>query len=137
MRKTSDFMTRSHRTFFDNCKWWSRTTFGGSVDFSKMVHENEPTGHFTAKEGSDMTGSGTQYTEGYRPMGKFRFANQNVTIMTNDDVQGLMQDDIVLYHGELWIVAAPIRKIPHNRSSQFSVTTERTYVIELTNGGQF
>ena len=82
-----------------------------------------------------MSGAGIQYTEGMASMGKFRMPNQNVTITTNDNVEGLCQDDIVLYHGELWFVAAPIKKIPHNRSSQFSVTTERTYIIELTNGG--
>lgn len=135
MRRTNNFMTRSHRTYFDRCKWWARTTYNGSVPLSDMVHEPTPTGYFTAKEGADLSGSGMRYVDGNENLGKFRVPFQKVTIMTNDNVEGMSEDDVVLYHGELWIVAEPVVKLPHNRSSQFSVTDERTYIISLKNRG--
>lgn len=130
MQGTADPFTRSHRTLWEQCKWWRRSDFSGSVPNDKYVYETKPYGTFMAKEGSELGGSG-YYTNGYKDVGSVRLQNDTITIVTTDDVGEMRQYDLVLFNNQIWKVAYPIRKMKSRKKDMLSRSNDYTYSIEL------
>ena len=130
MQGTKDPFTRSERTLWENCKWWRRSDFGGSVPNDKYVYELTPYGTFRARESSDFGGS-SFYSSGYNAIGSVMVKSDTITIMTTDDISEMKQYDLVLFMGKIWKVAYPIRKSKSRRKDMFSRSDDFTYSVEL------
>ena len=88
---------QSRATYNEPCKWWTRDE-RDKYTSDELIMRRIPSGVFVAKEVTaeqrqDMIISGT-----------FLFDRSNITIKSPDNLNGIKQDDIVLFRNEKWLV---------------------------------
>lgn len=114
----------SRKTYNSICEWWSRSTFGGQLNMSKIAYELAPTGQFHAKNVGE-------FTFNKRNEGDMRFSNSYVTIETPDDASGVRADDLVRFRGVLYRVDNIVRR-EISKSREFMRRPYAVYVMQLT-----
>lgn len=126
----------SRRRHFNECWYWCRTpvdieydidlssTIAVDRDTNEMCYEREPNGSFEATEVSNYE-SDNQIVGG-----SFMFDENFVTLETNDDVQELQQNDIVVYDSRVWRITNISRR-KRKRQNQFSNSPSYKTFISL------
>lgn len=119
----------SRRTSFARCVFWNQKTViskYGSVDYSVLSHDNDPSGFFYAEQTNDITEAGRDFAGGVRGTAR------SVAILTNDDVMGrLFRDDLVRYEGRIWRVESIVLQKEWKRSQFLKINRDGTKIITL------
>ena len=114
----------SRKTYDSMCEWWSRSTFDGQLNMSKIAYELSPTGLFHAKNVGE-------FTFNRRNDANMRYSNSYVTIETPDDASAVRADDLVRFRGILYRVDNIVRR-EISKSRQFMRRPYSVYVLQLT-----
>ena len=109
----------SRRTNFFKCLYYKRNE--SINDLSKYVLMEKPEGSFYAKPYSPDSRSNQDISNTYR------FSENTVTIMTEDEVDDLVENNIVLYNGKAYVVMNVQREL-HLKESQFGHDHYTTYI---------
>lgn len=109
----------SRRTNFKKCYFYVRDEKVN--DLSKYVLEKKPTGHFYAKLYSPNT------RQNQDVVNTFRFSENQLTLVTEDDVDSLKENNIVLYDGKAYVVAQ-VQRQEHLKEGQFGHNHYTTYI---------
>ena len=109
----------SRRTNFVKCYYYKRDN--NINDLAKYVLLAKPEGHFYAKLYSPNTRQNQDIAN------TFRFSENSLTIITEDDVKDLVENSVVLYNGKAYVVVTVQREI-HLRESQFGGEHYTTYI---------
>lgn len=109
---------RNHR----RCLWWARDD--SIRDLSKLVREKAPEGSFWAREIS----SDSRSKQGINQ--SFLFDAESVTITTDDRVEGLKPDCIVMYDGQPYRVL-DVQTRKHAKEGQFMRAEDVTTYLRL------
>jgi len=133
MFDSADIFT-SRRNYFNECWYWCRTKddIERDVDLTtivyvdeelnEMIYERSPNGSFMATESSSYS-SDNQIVGG-----TFMFDEHFVTLETNDNIQELSQNDIVIFDNNVWRVTN-ITKIKKKKQNQYSkFPSYKTYI---------
>lgn len=117
---------RSRRGFNEYCKWWTRNE-SESIDPARLVMEQKPSGTFYAKEISAET-----YNDNVLG-GMFRFDKTVTVIQSPDDLEGMHNNDVVLYQGEIWFVRNVQKRKFRIQSTEFATDRHcsHNWYIEL------
>ena len=124
MFDSADIFT-SRRNYFNECWYWCRTEddIERDVDLTtlvyiddeldEMIYERTPNGSFMATEANDYT------SENNIVAGSFMFDEHFIILETNDNVEELRQNDLVVYDSNVWRVAS-ITKRKKKKQNQYS-----------------
>lgn len=119
----------SRRTSFVKCYFWNQkqvVSKYGSIDYSVLAHDTEPTGFFYAEQTNDVTEAGRDMP------GSIRGTARTVSILTNDDVMGqIFRDDLVRFEGRIWRVESIALQKEWKRSQFLRVNRDGTKIITL------
>lgn len=113
----------SHRCFWNECKFWFRSNYNGSVQDNDIAYSNKPDGYFWANEAGS-------YNVSDNAMGSVVFDAINATIVTRDDISELRKKDIVEFEGHIWVV----NSISKRRIRQFYQVCDGMDLYEYTLG---
>lgn len=113
----------SRRTMFDKCQFWKRNE-DDYVDTNEIVYSIEPSGYFSAQQVSGEENS-PQVIGGI-----YMFDSNRVTIKTNDDIEIIKKNDVVLFREEGWRVEN-VQKIPVKKVNQYCSEIYYTFYLRL------
>lgn len=105
-------LRQSKLTYNEECVWWTRDERDKFVS-SELVMKRNASGTFNAKEVN---------AENYQNNivgGSFMFDKTTITLKTPDNINGIKQNDIVLFRGETWMVETAQRKKAKAQNSCF------------------
>lgn len=111
----------SRRGSYNYCPWWSRDE-GGVGNSEEYVYNRKPSGYFYAKKVE------VENQDSNIIMGAFMADHHRTMIESKDDLEGMHENAIVKYKGELWRVES-IQKNEYVKETEFSSVT--TYVWNL------
>lgn len=84
---------KSRRKSYLNCYYWERDENDDYTERSEIVYKKEYSGFFTAEEMNSLTISSQVIGE------TFMLPEESLTILTNDRIDGLKENDIVKIDG--------------------------------------
>lgn len=114
----------SRRDHFLKCVWFSQDTNEDFVPISSVVHEENPSGSFFAKELNP-------YTVSNHVIGGSFYVNRNsVQIMTYDNVENLKKNDLVKFNNHVWRVEEKQTSYI-NKQKQFSSNPSKVTILSL------
>lgn len=114
----------TRRTNYKLCQYWNRDESTRIGDASKWVLANKPTGSFYARPESQTTNSANPVANA------MMFDRNTVTLCTEDHVDDIKKDSMVLYNGKVWGVVN-VQFAPHKKESEFSNEGHYTTYISL------
>ncbi|MBR3208874.1 MAG: hypothetical protein IKF82_01255 [Bacilli bacterium] len=118
-----DFMFTDRRDKFDMCKYWEIDKTNSNK--SKLEYLNvEPSGLFYAKLYSPQS-----YDKNIVG-GVFMFDEETTSIISNDDLSGIMENYIVEFRGNLYRVDS-VSKRQLRKTNQFNDIFGYSYVLNL------
>lgn len=109
----------SRRINFTKCLYYKRNE--SINDLSKYVLLEKPEGHFYARLYSPNSRQNQDIAN------TFRFSENSLTLVTEDDVDELKENNIVLYNGKAYVVMGVQREL-HLKESQYSGEHYTTYI---------
>lgn len=109
----------TRRTNFKKCYYYVRDK--SIADLSKYVLEKKPAGFFYAKPFTPNSRQNQDLAN------VFRMSEHQFTIMTEDDVDSLEENNIVLYDGKPY-VAIHVQRKEHIKEGQFGHGHYTTYI---------
>lgn len=112
-------MYHSRRTNFVKCHYYRRDEKINDLD--RYVLEAKPTGCFYAKPFSPKNRHNQDIAN------TFRFSEHTLTIMTEDDIDDLEENNIVEYRNKTYVVV-DIQRENHVRESQYGGEHYTTYI---------
>lgn len=111
----------SRRGKFRKCSYWLRKD---NEPVEQLVYNVAPTGIFYAVEASVISKvSNNTY-------GRVLFDKQTVTLMTDDDIEDITQNSIVLYKEQIWLVV-DVQIELHMKETEFSKERHATRYLTL------
>lgn len=84
---------KSRRKSYLNCYYWERDEDEDYVENNELVYKKRYSGRFTAEEVNSLTISSQVVAE------TFMVAEESLTILTNDFIDGLKENDIIKIEG--------------------------------------
>lgn len=109
----------SRRTNFVKCYYYKRDEKVN--DLSKYVLTKKPEGIFYARLYSPNS------RQNQDVVNTFRFSENSLTIVTEDDVNDLVENNVVLYNGKAYVVINVQREL-HLKESQYGGEHYTTYI---------
>lgn len=114
-------LNESRRVNYEKVDYWKRDE-NSTMTTSELVLKKRASGSFYATEMNPKSERNNIVDN------SFLFDDSSIILMTRDDVSGLIQNDIVRYEGELWMVTS-IQRRKVKKRSEFSVRpTFHTYI---------
>lgn len=114
----------TRRTNYKLCYYYKRDESVRVGDASKWILENKPKGLFYAKPESEASLRRNQIQS------EFMLNKNTITISSEDEINDLSPDDLILYNGKSWSVVDIQRKL-HLKETQFSSEEHYTTYISL------
>lgn len=115
---------QTRRTHFFECAWWSRDE-DGVGNSEEYIYKTRPTGMFYARPITSENSRANVI------QGVFMADAHNVTIESNDDLNGIKVNDLVRFDDKIWIVADSPQKLLRNKVAQFSKYNIYKWTISL------
>lgn len=113
----------SRRGAFHRCLFWTRNE-RGIADSDSYIHNTTPAGVFYAKEGGAIS------VENNTLFDSFLLEQNDIMLISDDDLFDLTVNCLVLYDEKIWIVQN-LQKQVHMRERQYNKKTAYTYYIQL------
>lgn len=105
---------QSRREYNELCKWWSRDERDENTS-DELIYKRIPTGTFLAKEVSPESIQNNVIS------GSFMFDRTTTTIKSVDNLNGIKQNDLILFRGEKWIIASVQRSKSKVQNTLFAI----------------
>lgn len=109
----------SRRANFSKCVYYKRNE--KINDLSKYVLLEKPEGHFYTRLYSPNTRQNQDINN------TFRFSENSFTLITEDHVEDLEENNVVIYRNKAYVVMSVQRKL-HIKESQFGGEHYTTYI---------
>jgi len=104
---------QSRAMYNEPCKWWTRDE-RDKFDSDELIMRRIPSGTFMAKEVT------AEQRQNMVVSGVFMFDRSNITIKSPDNLEGIKENDIVLFRGEKWIVSSTQRSKSRMQNTFFA-----------------
>lgn len=111
----------SRRGKFRHCYWYEKTKTNNLAEY---IAKERPKGEFYAEEQGLETNQQNQISN------TMMFDKNMITLVTNDDLNGILQNCIVEYMGKPWIVDT-VQIETHKKESEFEYGVHATWYITI------